>query len=76
MSLPSDCTVTVSVNVATGNMNEGNSTFSLNISSVLLGYLNLSYLEDQLSLLVQKALIDYRLNNDLNENYNPIKRSS
>ena len=76
MSLPSDCTVTVSVNVATGNMNEGNSTFSLNISSALLGYLNLSYLEDQLSLLVQKAMLDYRLNNDLNENYTPIKRSS
>jgi len=36
----------------------------------------LSYLEDQLSLLVQKALLDYRLNNDLNERYNPIKRSS
>jgi len=69
MSRMSVTTVTVSVNIATANLNEGNSGLVLNVDSSLLEYLNITYLQNQFRPLLEKALLDYRINNDLNENY-------
>ena len=57
-------TITISVNIATGHANEGNSSFSVNVDSKYLDYLDIGR-QVKINTLVAEALVDYKVNNGI-----------
>ena len=56
-------TITITVNIATGNKYEGNSEFKINIPEKYFKYIDRNKLASELDILIDKALVDYGKSN-------------